>query len=661
MQTLDFNTGFIPVKQSVNESQQVNEFLGAAMVAGALGFLAIKGTLNIFSQIQASRAEIMKNKLARAEDKQKLDKIKAEEREKKEMEKLAKKNEKAMKKNLKMTYAWENSILSMPDGPEKDKMMAQMDCQRKLLQGRATADDFKQLEEASKKAPKGAEELGDKVNKATDEINDDMMTKWLKSKGIDPDPEKLAQAFGKSADNVAKDQPEEKTEDEIKKEIADKYSQETDEKNIPDELKTDNKYDQKKVDELTGDSLKQVASNAGIETTKPKQELAAQGSEQTQGAQGTQGTQGTQDSPESQKPDEEWVDDDGTKYTKIGDKYTMTTKDGETTELSKDDYENHIENDDVKDAERTDNDDDIEDLDYGNKEDLAKDPHKKYKQRTYKRGSKTFRTKSYYSKSGIPISKEEFKEKVQNWEKKHKKTTQDNNSLFSFTRLIDIKKTPANMNEAKMSTDREGICKERLVYIKYVMDTTDNSVEKVKMEHMYNALYNLTFNTNGELRTLDDLYTYINETMTENKGKIPGLPTNDQIENIDKKVKAFKELHEEKFKAYLNRLEKENLDKAETEKKDIAKDLLSKKQPKNDTDAMSEIKKISSIPGLTNILGLEPERKMSSDDVNKQKEVERQNKEGSPNAKQPSEKDVEPDDISDDDIAKIVNGDVKGM
>lgn len=660
MQTLDFNAGFAPVKQSVNESQQVNEFLGAALVAGALGFLAIKGTLNIFAQIQAARAEIMKSKHERASSKQELNKIKAENREQKEMKKLAKKNEKAMKKNLKMTYAWENSILSMPDGPEKDKMMAQMDCQRKLLQGRATADDFKQLEEASKKAPKGAEELEDKVNKATDEINDDMMTKWLKSKGIDPDPEKLAQSFSKSAETIEKEQPEQKTEDEIKKEITDKYSQETDEKNIPDELKTDNKYDQKKVDELTGDSLTQVAGKAGIETTKPKQEPA------TQGAQGTpEQTQGTQGTPEPQKPDEEWVDDDGTKYTKIGDKYTMTTKDGKSTELSKDDYENHIENDDVKDAERTDNDDDIEDLDYSNKEDLAKDPHKKYKQRTYKRGSKTFKTKSYYDKKGNSISKDDFNKMYQAWQEKQskgkKKTTQDNNSLFSFTRLIDIKKTPANMNEAKMATDREGICKERLVYIKYVMDTTDNGVEKVKMERMYNALYNITFNTNGELRTLDDLYTYINETMTENKGTIPGLPTNDQIENIDKKVKAFKELHEDKFKAYLNRFEKENLDKAKTEKKDVAKDLLSEKQPKNDTDAMSEIKKISSIPGLTNILGLEPERKMSSDDVDKQKEVERQNKEGSPNAKQPSEKDVEPDDISDDDIAKIVNGDVKGM
>lgn len=549
-----------------------------------------------------------------------------------------------------MTYAWENSILSMPDGPEKDKMMAQMDCQRKLLQGRATVDDFNKMQEATKEAPKGLDDIQARIDAAVEKASDEAVKKFCEKNGIDPDTGKLAEKIDKSAETIEKEQPEQKTEDEIKKEITDKYSQETDEKNIPDELKTDNKYDQKKVDELTGDSLTQVASTAGIETTKPKQEPASQGA---------------QGDSEPQKPDEEWVDDDGTKYAKIGDKYTMTTKDGETTELSKDDYENHIENDDVKDAERTDNDDDIEDLDYSNKEDLAKDPHKKYKQRTYKRGSKTFKTKSYYDKKGNSISKDDFNKMYQAWQEKQskgkKKTTQDNNSLFSFTRLIDIKKTPANMNEAKMATDREGICKERLVYIKYVMDTTDNSVEKVKMERMYNALYNITFNTNGELRTLDDLYTYINETMTENKGTIPGLPTNDQIENIDKKVKAFKELHEDKFKAYLNRLEKENLDKAKTEKKDVAKDLLSEKQPKNDTDAMSEIKKISSIPGLTNILGLEPERKMSSDDVDKQKEVERQNKEGSPNAKQPSEKDVEPDDISDDDIAKIVNGDVKGM
>lgn len=601
MKQFDFDSGFFT--ESKQEPQQINEFLGTLLVAGALGFFVMKGSLSIFNQIQTARNQILKARTERVQAKIEHDQIK-------DTYKASKEEKKIMKQNLKMTYAWANSINAMPEGPEKDKKRAQLQAQLKFLNGTADADTIKQLQVGAKEKPKGADDLEARIQEAAKKISDAAIKKYCEETGTPYDEEKIAQALDKSTLQIT----------------------------------------------------------AGQQQAQGAQ--GTQGAAQTQGTQGAQGTpdqtQGAQGTPKPEgdpKPDEEYVDDDGTKYTKIGDKYTMTTKDGDVTELTQDEYETHIESDDVKDAERIDNDDDIEDLDYSSKEDLAKDPRKKYKQRTYKRGSKTFKTKTYYDKKGNSISKDDFKKMYDAWKERQsngkKKTTQDNNSLFSVTRLIDIKKTPANMNEAKMSTDREGICKERLVYIKYVMDTTSNSVEKVKMERMYNAIYNLTFNTNGELRTLDDLYTYLNETMVENKGTIPGLPTNDQIMNIDEKVKAFKELHEEKFKAYLNRLEKENLDKAKTEKNDAAKDLLSDKQPKSDTEALDEIKKISSIPGLTNILGLESNRKMSVDDVNKQKEVEKQHKDGSPNAKQPSEKDVNPEDISDEDISKIMNGETE--
>ena len=182
---------------------------------------------------------------------------------------------------------------------------------------------------------------------------------------------------------------------------------------------------------------------------------------------------------------------------------------------------------------------------------------------------------------------------------------------------------------------RENIVKERLVYLKYLMDNTSNKKEVTKLEKMYNCLYNLNYNVNGRLRSLNDMFTYINQIMTENKGLIPDLPTNDQITTIDEKAKAFKELHKSDFDAYLTRFDKTNIDKAETKKTDdSAKSVLSPENPQDNKKALEEIRKISSVFGLTNIIGLEPTRQASKEDVKRQEELKKQQQDGDPKATQ---------------------------
>jgi hypothetical protein len=128
--------------------------------------------------------------------------------------------------------------------------------------------------------------------------------------------------------------------------------------------------------------------------------------------------------------------------------------------------------------------------------------------------------------------------------------------------------------------------------------------------------------------------------MIENEGKIPGLPTEDQVENIDEKVKAFKELHPDAYKACMNHLDKENADKGSKKKSDDnAKDLLSPEQPEDDAEAINKISAMNDLYGFTNILGLEPKRKASDYDKERKKDVKKQQETGMKNTDQKPAKD----------------------
>ena len=603
MKQLDFGKGFI--NESKNEPEMINEFLGTLLVCGVLGVVGSTAALNVFKNISGIYTELVKLRNERMQAKS--DRMKAKlEREKAKQEYLL----------AKLGF--------------KEKDQESTDSGSKTT--KSNFDDFDWDAEEKK-------QMDDKVDEIQSQQNDALKRMMAYENAIntlpDGDDKEKHQTnlelMIKSANGSA-------SADEIKQ--LDELSKKS---LSPDE--------QKMADEVEKSSEK--ISNEDLEKWKSEKSITNDGFIKTVNTVNDKDPNLLEPSKndENEPTGDESTNDDGK------DKTEPDTQKNTNTETEEDDPQ--------KDDERVDNDDDIEDLDYSNKDDLAKDPSTKYKQRTYKRGSKTFRTKSYYDKKGNSISKADFMKMKQSYEerqaakkdKKGKKKDEKNESFVSTpwttTRICETKK-PAPVMEAEQGSDMETICKERLVYIKFVMDTTTNNVEKVKMERMYNAIYNCCFDANGKVRTMEDLYTYLNETMIENKGEIPGLPTNDQVVNIDDKCKAWRKTSPDKFDAYMAQLNKENLDKAGTKKADKAKDLLSPDKPDSNTEALDKIRGLSTKYGFTNILGLEPTRRASKEDDEKKDEINKQKKDGSPNADAKDSKDVKADDVSPEQVDKIV-------
>lgn len=603
MKQLDFSKGFI--NESKNEPEMINEFLGTLLVCGVLGVVGSTAALNVFKNISGLYTDLVKLRNERMQAKSERMKAKLE------------------REKIKQEY-----LLTKLGFKEKDQEST--DSGSKTT--KSNFDDFDWDVEEKK-------QMDDKVDEIQSQQNDALKRMMAYENAINTLPDGAdkekhqanLELMIKSANGSA-------SADEIKQlDELSKKSLSPDEQKMADEV-------EKSTEKISNEDLekwkseKSITNNGFIKTVNTVNDKDPNLLEPSK----NDGNEPTGD---------ESTNDDGK------DKTEPDTQKNTNTETEEDDPQ--------KDDERVDNDDDIEDLDYSNKDDLAKDPSTKYKQRTYKRGSKTFRTKSYYDKKGNSISKADFMKMKQSYEerqaakkdKKGKKKDEKNESFVSTpwttTRICETKK-PAPVMEAEQGSDMETICKERLVYIKFVMDTTTNNVEKVKMERMYNAIYNCCFDANGKVRTMEDLYTYLNETMIENKGEIPGLPTNDQVVNIDDKCKAWRKTSPDKFDAYMAQLNKENLDKAGTKKTNKAKDLLSPDKPDSNTEAIDKIRDLSTKYGFTNILGLEPTRQASKEDDEKKDEINKQKKNGSPNANAKDSKDVKADDVSPEQVDKIV-------
>lgn len=180
--------------------------------------------------------------------------------------------------------------------------------------------------------------------------------------------------------------------------------------------------------------------------------------------------------------------------------------------------------------------------------------------------------------------------------------------------------------EEQEEASRWDITNSRLAYLQWVIDNTKDKEKSNKLQEMYNALYNITYDTGGDIRSLDDTISYITQTMQNNKGLIPGLPSNDQIEEIDKKAASFEELHPEEYESYIKRLESSNLDKSKKDKEDQADSVLSPADTKDDKDARDKLATLTSIFGFTNIIGLEPNRKPSAEDMKKKSELKKDQK-----------------------------------
>lgn len=603
MKSINFTTNEITHNQ-VNE-ERVDEFFGALLICGLGATLASKGIMSWWGGIQEFRANIAKHKAERAKEKaSELDE------KNKQLEAKIKRQELEMKRyNMVFGKAIEagGKDGKLPNGMKFSDYQEVLD---RAARGEATDEDIKIIaEQGKRKLTKEEENIKGRVESSASKYSLAEINEYCENHGIpkDMDVEAIAKHMDEHKEAFEKALPpksENKTEDELRQEIKDKLKDAKDEE-IPPSLKDkDGKLDTEKLDKSTGDDLVGLAKDCGVDPVKPQKS--------------------------GEKPEGE------------------TGKEGEAEDEPQDG------------DERTDNDDELKDMDSDdfengkdgklkiNIKNPKKNPAVLYKKRHYKRGDKTFTTKNYYSKNGLSITPQEYQDAVDSWNKKNPKK----NENWNITKLSSMKSQP--VTEAKV-TDRIGIIKERLVYIRYVMDTSSKSNEKVAMERMYNALFDVTFNADGTPRSLNDLYSYIDQTMIENKGKIPGLPTEAQIENIDEKVQAFKELHKNEYKAYLKLIDKELLDKSSKKKDDdAAADLLHPGKEESEDKTVNDIRQLSTIYGFTNILGFEPERKPAQQDKENKDEIDKQRRDGDPEANAKDSKDVKADDISDEQIDKII-------
>ena len=117
-------------------------------------------------------------------------------------------------------------------------------------------------------------------------------------------------------------------------------------------------------------------------------------------------------------------------------------KEGDDKDTNDDETEEETKNSEFDDGEP---DDEAE----GEEDKKKQNPHKVWKQKSYKRGDKTFKTKSYYNKKGASISKEEFQEKVKNYEKNNKKTAEESISDYLQDRLVLERFYPEDITMSK--------------------------------------------------------------------------------------------------------------------------------------------------------------------------------------------------------------------
>jgi hypothetical protein len=376
---------------------------------------------------KAKRAEITKN-----------DKIKElEEKRDKELEGATDEDKKKIEDSYKTqseaeTKKWDAKI------KEHTEKAASLSKGESLRQMEKTAKDAearkKELEEQKAKldgedAQKNEIEKCDKINwneceyeKGDLDTDDEKKKKgaeeFLKSKGVSPELYKKysdAKSSLKEGEDILDNEDVKKAVDEnIKKQKEDL------DKKIAEQDKIISDYNSKK--------------NEADKTNEPKK-----GEEPKEDPK--KGEEPKED-PKKGEKENSFEDEDGYVYKKDGDKYTMTDEKGQEIEIKKEDFEKAKEKavDDEKEGdERTDNDDDLEDDEVDDKGNSTgkKDPRKIYKRRTYKRGDKTFKTKSYYDKKGNSISAKDFKEKVANFEKSNKQKDESFNiSNFLKGKLI---------------------------------------------------------------------------------------------------------------------------------------------------------------------------------------------------------------------------------
>jgi len=165
---------------------------------------------------------------------------------------------------------------------------------------------------------------------------------------------------------------------------------------------------------------------------------------------------------------------------------------------------------------------------------------------------------------------------------------------------------------SSLISQRMEITIHRLAYLKFAME--DNDKDK-GLKEMYDTLYNLIFAKDGHTRSNKELLDYLKKEMEDNLGDIPGLPSNDAVEAIDKKVAALDEMEPKNLQHYIKEVEKEIADSESSSKGNNPKTSLEKEI--SDEELMKKLSDMVNKEGLSNILGLEKSKKMSAGDKEK--------------------------------------------
>ena len=91
----------------------------------------------------------------------------------------------------------------------------------------------------------------------------------------------------------------------------------------------------------------------------------------------------------------------------------------------------------------------------------------------------------------------------------------------------------------------------RLAYIKYLIDNETNNKLKKKLKTLFDLFAELSFK-DGSLRTIVDMLNNIKDIERDNKGQIPGLPSDKVIKALDTKMIRFKDYDKDTFDTYVN-------------------------------------------------------------------------------------------------------------
>ena len=136
-------------------------------------------------------------------------------------------------------------------------------------------------------------------------------------------------------------------------------------------------------------------------------------------------------------------------------------------------------------------------------------------------------------------------------------------------------------------------CLERLAYLQFLINDKSNKENKKELQTIYDVLKDLSFDKNGELRTIEGIIKHIKYLQKENNGRIPNLPSDKILKSIDTKMIRFKDYDSDTLNKYVSKIQKElSLELSKSETKSDSDQILKGDPAKesNNKDIKKELK-----------------------------------------------------------------------